>query len=310
MKSSIILLATILGIPAIHAATPQIIDLGNGSTVEILDGKVTVKSSSTSKDSTGPSSASSSTSSSTDAAGNTVTKVTSEVNGKRTSRTITIGPDGKATISRDVSPAPGDKPDKPAAETQPGGGWLGVHVVPVSDAVRAQVDIPESQGIIVELTAPDGPAAKAGLQQNDILTTLNDSPIASVEDFRARLRQIPPATSIRLGYLRKGKQDTLNIILGNKPADPPPGEAVAGEAGRLHRKGLTKANSHRAVVVDENGEVSVVDGDGAAAADAFDLLLNDPKVPESITEHIRKSRVEIQKQTKEHAAPGAPGADD
>jgi hypothetical protein len=46
------------------------------------------------------------------------------------------------------------------------------------------------------------------------------------------------------------------------------------------------------VVVESDGSTRVVESDDG---DAFDLLLDDPNVPESIKEQIRKAREELRK---------------
>ncbi len=298
MKTLPLSLILALSSPLLCAADSQTIDLGNGSTVEIKDGKVTVQSSSAS---TGPqdgqssvtSSTSSSTSSRTDSSGNTVTTVTSERDGKRVTRTVTVSRDGKVSVTEPGQPdsAPGTE-KAPAAPAS--GGWLGVHTVPVSDALRAQIDIPEDQGVLVEFAAPGGPAATAGLAAHDIILTMDGEPVKSVEGFRGKLAQSKPGQQVKLEFLRKGKPSSATATLGQRPPDAAPGGKVNSEAGRLLREMQTQGKpGRRGIVVDGDGTTRIVESDGG---DAFDLLLNDPGVPETMKEQIRKSR-ELMKQS-------------
>jgi hypothetical protein len=286
MKTTLICLA-LLGSAAL-ADDSQTVDLGNGTTIEIRDGKVSLKNTGQGG---GGGSSSVSQSSHTDSSGSTVTRVTTERNGQRSSRTVVVGPDGKVSVSGD-DPAT-DPPDRDPAEEQAGGAWLGVHTVPLVPALRAQLEIPEGQGIVIEFIAADGPAAKAGLEENDIILTLDGKPVRSVEAFRQQLRESMPGATAVITYLRKGKEDSAVATLGDRPAESPPGDAVTREAERLMREMLERQGpGRRSVVVESDGSTRVVESDDG---DAFDLLLDDPNVPESIKEQIRKAREELRK---------------
>ena len=279
----------------VRAADAQTIDLGNGTTVEVRDGRVTVNASSDSTASTDPSasggasSASATSSTRTDALGQSVTTVTTERNGQRVTRTITVGKDGAITVSDPGEPggATGDsaaqaKPAPPA----PASGWLGVHSVPVTDALRAQIDIPDDQGVVMEFVAEGGPAAAAGLRAHDIVLALDGSGVGSVDAFRGRLAATKPGQQVVIEYVRKGKRTTTTATLGERPPDAAAGAKVAGEAGRLLQQLEAAAPSvRRGVVIDGEGQAHVVEN-----GDPFDLLLNDPNVPEAMKSLIRESQ--------------------
>lgn len=299
MKATFFCLA-LLGSAAL-AEDAQTVDLGNGTTIEIRDGKVSLKNSGQG----GGGSSSVSQSSHTDYSGNTVTRVTTERNGQRASRTVTVGPDGKVSVSGD-EPA-NDPPDRDPAEEQAGGGWLGVHTVPLVPALRAQLEIPEGQGIVIEFIAGDGPAAEAGLEENDIILTLDGKPVRSVEAFRKQLRESMPGATAVITYLRKGKEGSAIATLGERPAESPPGDAVTREAERLMREMQERQGpGRRGVVVESDGSTRVVESDDG---DAFDLLLDDPNVPETIKEQIREAREKLRKASEriDEVRPGEDG---
>lgn len=192
-SSSLLLLAS--GLLGPIPGFAQSVDLGPGSTLEVKDGAIRIETKSTGNG-TGSQSSSSSSSSHTDAAGNTVTTITTEVNKVRETRQVTVSRDGKVTVEAvsggDASakvPGPTEtSPQAPAPAEN--GAWLGVHTIPLSETVRAQIDIPEGEGILLEFLAPDGPAAQAGLAENDVLLKLNGTAITGVEPFRTQLGQL------------------------------------------------------------------------------------------------------------------------
>ena len=59
----------------------------------------------------------------------------------------------------------------------PDANGLGATLEQADRAVRAQLGLPDDRGLVVWSLAPDGPAARAGLQVNDILLTLDGKPL-------------------------------------------------------------------------------------------------------------------------------------
>lgn len=285
MKAKLLLFSLVAAGTA-AAEEPRTIELSNGTAVEIRDGKVSLKSG----DAPGNGSSSVSQSSHTDSTGTTITRISTERNGRKAECSITISPRGEVSIDNGgtLKPEPQGKP-----ESGPEGGWLGVHTVPVAKALRAQLDLPENQGILVEFLAPGGPAAQAGVQENDILLTLDGSPISSVEEFRKKLSEAQPGVQAILTCLRKGRQETVSATLGKKPAESTPGRTANNEAARLEKENQGGGSSTgRAVVIDGDGHTRIVESSGD---DAFELILKDPNVPESMKEQIRRSRDQLRK---------------
>ena len=94
-------------------------------------------------------------------------------------------------------------------------------------------------GVLVQQVQPGGPADKAGLKAGDIITTIDGRAIKDGDDLVNEIASRRPGSTIRLGYLRDGKQaDTTVTIgdrdkvfadLGNQQAEANPGEK--GDAG-------------------------------------------------------------------------------
>lgn len=260
------------------AGEPQVFDLGNGAEIIVKDGRVEVR------DRPGAAAGRSSNNVSTSSDGNgTTATVTSEREGQRVTRTIHISPDGKVTVDGQAA-APAAPPAVRA------GAWMGVRSAPVSEALRAQIEIPAGQGVVLEVVAPGGPAARAGLVVNDILLTLNGAPVPDVDAFRATLRAARPQQQMAVTYLRKGKQGQATVTLDAPPAPL----SAAAPAGDTPATQMLREMQERMAAARASGKTTVVGPDGktktAAGGDAFDLLLNDPCVPESMKEQIRRAR--------------------
>jgi len=77
-------------------------------------------------------------------------------------------------------------------------------------------DLENSKGVKILDVDSDTPASKAGLQKNDVITELDGKPINSVDDLKAKLRDLKPGDSITLSYQRDGKTQTADIKLPKK----------------------------------------------------------------------------------------------
>jgi len=103
-------------------------------------------------------------------------------------------------------------------------GFLGVGVQELTPDLAEGFNLKDTKGVIITNLTPDGPAAKAGLKLEDVITTVNGQPVESLQDLRLFIAQIPPGTKVKVQYLRGGKAADLEIELG-RLAD----EAVASD---------------------------------------------------------------------------------
>jgi len=107
----------------------------------------------------------------------------------------------------------------------------GLSLAPVDEAARAHLKLPKGQGLIATSVAPQGPAAQAGVCQNDILLTLGDAPLGKPEDLGEQLKAAGDRT-LGLVVLHHGAKKTLqvqpriNVTFG--PVQPAPPEFWIG----------------------------------------------------------------------------------
>lgn len=94
--------------------------------------------------------------------------------------------------------------------------YLGVRVAPVPPALYAQMPgiLQKGEGLLVEHVFKDSPAAKAGVQTDDILTSYSDQTLYSFEQLVKLIRADKPAHEVALGYVRTGKSMSCKVTLG------------------------------------------------------------------------------------------------
>ena len=106
------------------------------------------------------------------------------------------------------------------------GSYLGVSAAPPPTVLRKQLGLTPGMGLIVEFVVPDSPAAKAGVQQYDVLQKLDDQLIVNREQLTVLVRSHKPGDEIKLGIIHDGKPATLAAKLIEHDVEP---LAVDGE---------------------------------------------------------------------------------
>jgi serine protease Do len=71
-------------------------------------------------------------------------------------------------------------------------------------------------GVLVQQVQPGGPAEKAGLKAGDIITTIDGRSIKDGDDLVNEIASRRPGSSVRLGFLRDGKQSDATVTIGDR----------------------------------------------------------------------------------------------
>ena len=105
-------------------------------------------------------------------------------------------------------------------------GYLGITLESVHDEYAKVYGMAEAKGAIVtSVTAEEKglptPAAKAGLQPNDIIVDFENAPVLNAQDLIQRVASTPVGQQVSLSYLRdiNGKLDkkTVSVALSERP---------------------------------------------------------------------------------------------
>ncbi len=71
-------------------------------------------------------------------------------------------------------------------------------------------------GVIVSTVTPSGGAAKAGLQPGDVIVSIDGRQIKDGDDLVNDISARKVGSSVKLGYLRDGKQNSANVAIGDR----------------------------------------------------------------------------------------------
>lgn len=92
------------------------------------------------------------------------------------------------------TPAPKKPGNQPAVPGKAGNRVLGMELVPLDAAVRAQFNIPNDvRGLLVTGLDVSGEVAKQGVRPGDVITDVNQSPVARPQDVAAQLAAVKKA---------------------------------------------------------------------------------------------------------------------
>jgi len=94
-------------------------------------------------------------------------------------------------------------------------GSIGIQFQPaVNSAVGRMYGF--SNGVIVSTIAPNGGAAKAGLQPGDVIVSIDGRNIKDGDDLVNDISARKVGASVKLGYLRDSKQGSANVAIGDR----------------------------------------------------------------------------------------------
>jgi serine protease Do len=96
-------------------------------------------------------------------------------------------------------------------------GWLGVQIQPVTKGIADSLGMKNAEGAMVDEPQSGSPAAKAGIQSGDVITTLNGTPVKESRDLARQVAALAPGSSAKLVILRNGESKMLTVTLGELP---------------------------------------------------------------------------------------------
>lgn len=118
-------------------------------------------------------------------------------------------------VAADAPPATAPAPEK----EKPAPGYMGLSAAPIEPSERADYGLaPDQQGLVILGVAPDGPSAKAGLKDGDILLAIDGKAFETPEELTALVRSLPAGKTVKASILRDEKPQDVSVTLGSAPA--------------------------------------------------------------------------------------------
>lgn len=106
-------------------------------------------------------------------------------------------------------------------------GYLGAQVQDLDPGLAKEFDVPDLAGALIQNVESGGPAAKAGIQNGDVVRQFNGQPVSDAGSLVSMVTETSPGTEVTLDVLRNGKPARVKVTLGERPAN---GSEASGEA--------------------------------------------------------------------------------
>lgn len=117
-----------------------------------------------------------------------------------------------------------DRPVRPEVHTlriagpNADAGWLGVRIEDLDGRAADELGLDAPRGARVVGVDEDGPAAGAGLQEDDVVVRFDGERIRSAAELTRLVRETPPGREVGLRVLRDGDARDLSLEVGERPA--------------------------------------------------------------------------------------------
>lgn len=97
--------------------------------------------------------------------------------------------------------------------------FMGVQMAPITEQVKANLNLPEFKGVLVTGTFAQSTAEAAGLQKEDILLKIGDKEVNSTQEAIAQVREIALGKTVEFLIWRKGKKLVKKAIMKSLPQE-------------------------------------------------------------------------------------------
>lgn len=106
-------------------------------------------------------------------------------------------------------------------------GWLGIQIQDITDDVAEYYGLAERDGVLVYQVISESPASKAGIRDGDIVKSYGATPIKHSRELINLVSLSRAGQKIPVVLLREGKQQTVQVEIGERPTDESGQDQVA-----------------------------------------------------------------------------------
>ena len=111
---------------------------------------------------------------------------------------------------------------------RPQRGYLGVGLQPVDENIAESLGLPKDRGEIVRTVQPGEPAAKAGIQQGDVIVSIAGKDVNPDETVSYLIANTPVGTRVPVVVIRDGRRITIPVTVEQRPTE----EELARQLGQ------------------------------------------------------------------------------
>jgi Do/DeqQ family serine protease len=100
--------------------------------------------------------------------------------------------------------------------------WIGLTVQPLEPRLAQYMELDPGSGVLVKEVQPNGPAAQAGIESGDIVLSVDDQPVSSVQEYRSAMRGDSEGDRLAIEILRNGSKKRVGVVASVFPEELAP----------------------------------------------------------------------------------------
>lgn len=105
----------------------------------------------------------------------------------------------------------GDRPKATTAQKA----FLGVYLEDIDQDTQEALNLNSKEGVLVEGVVDDSPAEKAGLQEQDVIISLDGEKVKDSDQLKEAVAKHRPGEEVKVVVIRDGKKNSLEVKLGS-----------------------------------------------------------------------------------------------
>lgn len=98
-------------------------------------------------------------------------------------------------------------------------GYLGVGLQSLDDGIAESLGLPKNRGELIRSVTPGGAAERAGIQQGDVVITVNNRPVTPDESLAYIVSSLSVGARVPIELIRNGERRTVTVVVGERPTD-------------------------------------------------------------------------------------------
>ena len=95
--------------------------------------------------------------------------------------------------------------------------WVGIYGVTMTPQVARNYNLNTDRGVLVTNVVPRSPAQKSGVTPGDVIVSINDSPVTTIQDLKAEIDKRRVGDGVSLSVMRGTKRGKIDLVVEGSP---------------------------------------------------------------------------------------------
>ncbi len=126
-------------------------------------------------------------------------------------------------------------------------GYLGVGLQALDEDLAPSFGLPKDSGEIVRTIVPNGPGARAGIQQGDVIVKVNGQQVTPDQTVSYLVANSPVGPRVPVEIVRNGKHATVYVMLQDRPTEAALNKIAGGDSTTPDNSGGAAVTAQKAL---------------------------------------------------------------